>query len=375
MFLGATLKDNKNHSGDRNTVLVVGASGVVGSAAVRQFAAAGWQVIGTSRREPVIDAAYDYVPMDLESPESVAASLQRFSEVTHIVYAALFEMPELVAGWRSQQQIQTNQRMLENLFEPLLKITSSLRQVILLQGGKAYGAHVGQLLVPAKESAARVEHANFYWLQEDYLRAVQVDYDWGLTIFRPQIVFGDALNAAMNLIPAIGVYGALLKEQGRALHYPGGESALLEAVDADLLGDAFIWAFETPEALNETFNVTNGDVFVWQNVWPVIAEALGMEAGDNKPCLLAETLPQQVGDWNRIVSKYGLVAPEMDYFVGQGFQYADVLFATGAKDRPPPKLLSTIKIRQAGFGRCIDTEDMFRKWFGLFQQRRLLPLP
>lgn len=357
------------------TVLVVGASGLVGSAAIRQFVAAGWAVIGTSRRKPVIDTAYDYVAMDLQSPESVAAALPQFSKVTHIIYAALFEMPELVAGWRSEEQIQTNQRMLENLFEPLLKTVPNLRQVILLQGGKAYGAHVGKLLVPAKESSPRVEHANFYWLQEDYLRSLQSVYDWSLTIFRPQIVFGDALNAAMNLIPAIGVYAALLKEQGRPLDYPGGPSALLEAVDADLLAESFVWAFEAPEASNEIFNVTNGDVFVWQNVWPVIAAALGMEVGEDRPCLLADTLPQQAGDWSRIVSKYELTAPEMNHFVGQGFQYADVLFATGAKERPPPKLLSTVKIRQAGFDRCVDTEDMFRKWFAIFQQRRLLPLP
>jgi hypothetical protein len=43
--------------------------------------------------------------------------------------------------------------------------------------------------------------------------------------------------------------------------------------------------------------------------------------------------------------------------------------------RPLPALLSTVKIRQAGFGDCIDTEDMFREWFAILQQRKLLPPP
>ncbi|NOT56148.1 MAG: NAD-dependent epimerase, partial [Deltaproteobacteria bacterium] len=40
---------------------------------------------------------------------------------------------------------------------------------------------------------------------------------------------------------------------------------------------------------------------------------------------------------------------------------------------PPAMLVSTIKARQAGFHECMDTEDMFRKWFKRFQELRLLP--
>ena len=49
-----------------------------------------------------------------------------------------------------------------------------------------------------------------------------------------------------------------------------------------------------------------------------------------------------------------------------------MLFA-GSDRRALPALLSTVKLRQAGFGECIDTEDMFREWFAIFRERRLLP--
>jgi hypothetical protein len=62
----------------------------------------------------------------------------------------------------------------------------------------------------------------------------------------------------------------------------------------------------------------------------------------------------------------------MTDFVGGSWQYADMLF--GASDRRAlPALLSTVKLRQAGFAECIDTEDMFREWFQIFRERRLLP--
>ena len=36
-------------------------------------------------------------------------------------------------------------------------------------------------------------------------------------------------------------------------------------------------------------------------------------------------------------------------------------------------LVSTIKLRQAGFGDCVDTEDMFRRLVSRLQERHLLP--
>jgi hypothetical protein len=36
-------------------------------------------------------------------------------------------------------------------------------------------------------------------------------------------------------------------------------------------------------------------------------------------------------------------------------------------------LASTVKIRQAGFQECVDTEEMFRRLFRRYQQLRWLP--
>lgn len=356
-------------------VLVAGASGLVGFAAVKHFSQlSDWETVGVSRRIPPGLEGANLISVDLTDRARCAEVFGQMSDVTHVVYAALYEKPGLIQGWRERDQMETNLRMLENLFEPLSRAAKNLQHVSLLQGTKAYGAHIEPFPVPARERWPRHQHENFYWLQEDYLRAQQQGKKWHWTIFRPQIIFGESLGSNMNAIPAIGVYAALLREAGKPLSFPGGAPVLAEAVDADLLARACEWAATSPRCHNETYNITNGDVFVWQNVWPTIADALGMEVGSPQSCCLAEEMPKREAEWAAIVKKYDLRAPHSirDY-VGQSFFFADAIFAYGVKALPAAMLVSTIKARQHGFHDCMDTEDMFRKWFKRFQELRLLP--
>ncbi|MGH6972014.1 MAG: NAD-dependent epimerase/dehydratase family protein, partial [Caulobacteraceae bacterium] len=240
-----------------NTILIAGASGVIGQAAVEHFAASpGWRVLGASRRAPdPAPAGYEHVALDLTDAAACRSAADRFSEATHVAYAALFEKPGLVPGWYEQDQMQTNLSMMRNLMDPLLERAAGLRQVSVLQGTKAYGVHVHRLKVPAREGAPRDPHDNFYWLQEDYIRAAQgAGSGWSFTIWRPQVVFGTALGVAMNLIPILGAYGAICRELGRPFDCPCVVGHVLEAVDADLIARALAWAAEAPAARNETFN-------------------------------------------------------------------------------------------------------------------------
>jgi nucleoside-diphosphate-sugar epimerase len=188
-----------------------------------------------------------------------------------------------VPGWFEADQMATNLAMMQNLMDPLLARAARLRHVSVLQGTKAYGAHVHRLKIPAREDSPRDPHDNFYWLQEDYIRAARAGADWRFTIWRPQVVFGGALGVAMNLIPIVAVYGAICRELGRPFVCPGVAGHVIEAVDADLIARALAWAAGSPAAEDETFNITNGDVFVWENVWPAIADALGLEPAFGEP--------------------------------------------------------------------------------------------
>jgi hypothetical protein len=92
--------------------------------------------------------------------------------LTHVVYTALHERPELIAGWRQEAQIRTNDRMVRNLFTVVEKVAPELQHVTLLQGTKAYGVHVRPIAIPAREDRDEMrEEPNFYWLQEEFLKA------------------------------------------------------------------------------------------------------------------------------------------------------------------------------------------------------------
>jgi nucleoside-diphosphate-sugar epimerase len=355
-------------------VAVFGATGVVGYAAAEHFAALpGWEVVAVSRR-PVDLPGAAHVRVDLADRAAAGATLRSkaFSGTTHVVFAALQESADLVSGWHDRELMARNLRMFRHALEPLV-VSGSLQHVSLLQGAKAYGLHVGRTPVPAKERAPRDAHENFYFLQEDALHGLAEGADWSWTILRPQAVFGESIGSPMNLLPAIGVYAAIERERGRPLAFPGGPPGVHEAVDARLLARALAWAAVAPEARGEAFNITNGDVFAWRDVWGAIGDAFGMEAGEAAPQRLAEAMPPRREEWAAVVDRYALRAPrEMAAFVGASWVYADLLFGTlGA--RPLPALLSTVKVRRAGFGDCIDTEDMFREWVARLQERRLVP--
>jgi hypothetical protein len=190
---------------------------------------------------------------------------------------------------------------------------------------------------------------------------------------RPVLIVGEAMGGAMDLVPPLGVYAAILREQGRALDFPGGAARVSQAVDVDLLARAIGWAGEAEAAHNEAFNVTNGDVFTWENVWPAIADALGMKPGEALPLSLAQEYPKWIAPWDDVRRKHGLISPGLEEFVGLSFQYADYSMRHGQTRSGPPSIVSTVKINQAGFTEMMDTEAMFRKWFALARSSRLLP--
>jgi hypothetical protein len=217
------------------------------------------------------------------------------------------------------------------------------------------------------------EQPNFYWAQENFLRELQQGKPWHWSILRPVLIVGEAIGGAMDLIPPLGVYAAMLREQGRALDYPGGAARVSQAVDVDLLARAIAWTGEAAAARNEAFNVTNGDVFTWENIWPAIADALEMKPGAAVPLSTAKEYPKWIAPWDALRRKHDLISPGLEAFVGLSFQYADYSMRYGQTQPGPPSIVSTVKINQAGFTEMMDTEAMFRKWFRQARARRILP--
>lgn len=358
----------------KHTVLVAGASGVVGAAAVEHFASLpDWRVLALSRRRPAqLPEGVEHVALDLTDAAACRSAADNLRGVTHLMYAALFELPELVAGWRDPRQMAVNDAMLRNLLDALEPAAKGLRHVTLMQGTKAYGGHVEPAPVPAKERWTRHDHANFYWLQEDLLRERQPQAGWVFTVLRPQIIFGHAVGSPMNIVGAVGAYAAVQRERGQPLRFPGGGRAINGASDSRLIAQAAAFAGTHEIAANETYNVVNGDALVWQDIWRGIADRFGMPVGEPEPMHLSAEMPKQEPAWARVVERHSLQRLTLEQLVGSSWQFTDRAFAHGIAS-PAHSVLSPIKLRQHGFAGCEDTEDSLHRWLERMQAARLLP--
>jgi nucleoside-diphosphate-sugar epimerase len=357
----------------KHRILIAGAGGVVGAAAVAHFASLpDWEVVALSRRPIALPEGVRHIPVDLTDAAACRQAMQQLGDTTHLLYAALYEKPELVAGWRDPEQMAVNEAMLRNLMDALQTGAKGLRHVTILQGTKAYGGHVEPAPVPCKECWPRHQHDNFYWLQEDLLRQRQGESAWTFSILRPQLVLGYAVSSPMNIIAAIGVYAAVMREMGRPLSFPGGGRYINAASDSRLIAQAAEFTATHEIAANETYNVINGDMLVWQDIWKSIAARFGMEAGEPAPMRLTSEMPEYQEVWARVVDRHGLKAPSMQALIGSSWQFTDRAFAYGI-DNPADSVLSGIKLRQHGFAGCIDTEESVHYWLDRMQAQKLLP--
>ncbi|MDH4391341.1 MAG: NAD-dependent epimerase/dehydratase family protein [Aquabacterium sp.] len=356
-------------------VLVLGALGMVGRAAMQRFAGrSGLQAVGLARRAADFAPDAIWLQADLRDAGAARAALAPHRDVTHVVYAALNEQPNLVQGWRSADNMALNTRMLANTLDALDGPGGGqLQHITLLQGTKAYGVHTGRAMpVPAREHDALRDHVNFYFDQQDLVadRAARAGFAW--TIFRPQIVLGLAVGSAMNPVAALGAYAVLCRERGLPLTYPGHPHLLTECTDARLIAEAIEWAWGAPQAHGEAFNISNGDVILWPTLFPRMAAHFGMALGEPAPQRLRDTMPPLAGLWQQIAQRDGLRVADLDALIGLSWQYADTNFAAQRPLAVPP-IVSTIKLRQAGFASCIDTEACILQHLQAMQAQGYLP--
>lgn len=354
-------------------IVVAGALGLVGGALIEHLERLGdWEIIGLSRRIPTAAGKHTrHISVDLTDRSACQAKLAAIGDVTHLVYCALFEKPDLVKGWLDTGQMAVNETMLVNFLDAFEPHNTQLRHVTVLQGTKAYGLHLGPMKIPGREADPRHIHPNFYWLQEDRLKSRQQGKSWHWTIFRPQTVIGFAVGTPMNLLSAIGVYASISRELGLPLVFPGiGQPTPTEITDVRLQAKAIEWAGRTPAARNQTFNITNGDTLVWEHLWPEIARHFRLEVGVRHPMSLAAVMPGKERLWKTIQAKYALAPYGYEELVGRSWQFADLVLSGGA-----PSLVSTISIRKAGFHDCIDSATMMSELFSDLEARKIIPDP
>jgi len=358
------MKKQQELASKERTIIVAGAQGIAGRAALEHYATlSGTVVYGLSRRPAQSAGNIHHISVDLLNREEVQAKVGHLSKATHLVFGAYIEKPT------ATEKTIVNVEILQNLLDVLEKAAPALEHITLYQGGKAYGADLGPFKTPAREDDPRLMPPNFYYDQEDLLRARQKGKNWNFTVLRPEAISGFALGNPMNLTMVIAVYAAISRELGLPLRFPGTEKAyraLYQLTSADILARATAWAGSAPSASNEVFNITNGDYFRWQFMWPRIAKMFDMETAEPIPLSLTTYMADKGPVWDAIVKKHNLQPIPYEEIVA--WPFGDFIFHTEFDN-----ITSTIKARQAGFHDCIDTEEMFSEFFQRLRAMNVLP--
>ena len=350
-----------------NQALVVGASGIVGSAVSRLLAGEGWAVAGLARR-PSSEAGVTPVSADLLDPAALASALGGLSP-THV----------FLTTWARQsseaENIRVNAQMIRNVLEAV-RPAGSVQHVALVTGLKhylgpfeAYGK--GTLpQTPFREEQGRLDVENFYYAQEDELFAAAKRDGFSWSVHRPHTVTGIAVGNAMNMATTLAVYASICRNTGRPFRFPGSDvqwNSLTDMTDAAQLARHMRWASTTPAAADQAFNIVNGDVFRWKWMWSRIADWFGIEAAPfEAPAPLEQQMAGDAEMWREMAKTFDLVEPDINKLISPWHTDADL-------GRPIEVVTDMSKSRKLGFLDYQASDDAFFDVFARLRASKLIP--
>jgi hypothetical protein len=120
------------------------------------------------------------------------------------------------------------------------------------------------------------------------------------------------------------------------------------------------------KAHNQAFNVTNGDLYRWCNLWPRLASSYGIPCGQVRTLNLATWMADKQPVWDRIVKRHGLKPMPMDSIAK--WPFGDFLWRQNQDN-----ISSTTKLRQIGFHDMLDTEAMYMGHIARYREAKILP--
>ncbi|WP_121120022.1 SDR family oxidoreductase [Croceibacterium ferulae] len=343
------------------SALVAGAAGIIGDALMRELDGNGWKVRGLSRRKLRDHAS---IQADLTDAERTAAALREARDTTHLFYAALAPDPDLAT------EATRNAAMLGNLLDGLEAAGAPLQRVIIYQGFKIYGIHLGaKVPTPARESDPPHMPPNLYMAQESVLRERAARSRWDYVALRPDVVVGDICGNPMNIALVVGAFAEISRALGIPLRFPGTDKAygqLVQFTDSRLLARASLWAATSDRAGGEAFNVTDGDVFRWERMWSDVARHLDLETASPVPLTLTRHMADKGPLWRTLAERHGLIEPELVRLIGWGF--GDFIFHTETD------VISDVnKIYEHGFTERMNSTASLLSAIDSLKRQRILP--
>uniref|UniRef100_A0A5B6ZSI0 Iridoid synthase n=1 Tax=Davidia involucrata TaxID=16924 RepID=A0A5B6ZSI0_DAVIN len=316
----------------------------------------------------------EYVQCDISDADDTLAKLSPLTDVTHIFYVTWTSRPTEL------ENCEANGTMLRNVLGAVIANAPNLRHVCLQTGNKHY---IGPFELfgkvqphdpPFTEDMPRLDYPNFQYTLEDILfgeAAKKEGLAW--SIHRPAVIFGCSPYSMMNLIGSVCVYATICKHENTPLKFPGSKAAwnsYSNASDADLIAEQQIWAAVDPNAKNEAFNCSNGDVFKWKHLWKVLAEQFSVEyvefdESENAVVSLEEMMKDKGPVWDEIVREKELVPTKLEE-VGIWW-FVDITLSGEAM------LDSMNKSKEHGFLGFRNSKNSFVSWIDKVKAYKIVP--
>ncbi len=354
----------------KNKALVVGVSGITGSNLAEKLLASGWQTYGLARNPQADLPGLQPIAADLRDEKALAEALEGV-EPTHVFFTTWMRNDT------EAENIRVNGALVRNLLKALAP-QKSVQHVALVTGLKHYlgpfeaYANTGTLPeTPVREEHPRLSFDNFYYAQEDEVFAAAARDGFTWSVHRPHTVIGKAVGNLMNMGTTLAVYASVCKEQNQALIWPGSEAqwkGLSDVTDARILADQLLWAATTPEAQNQAFNITNGDVFRWSWLWKEIAGYFGLEYegfnGTVRP--LAGQMADAGPLWQQIAMRYDLKEKNLNRLASAWHTDLDL-------GRPLEVMTDMSRSRKLGFTGYQNTKESFVDLFESLRKDQIIP--
>ncbi|KZW01957.1 NAD(P)-binding protein [Exidia glandulosa HHB12029] len=278
------------------TAIVTGATGILGREIVTALAAdtQKWGTIHALSRSKKDECPANVVHNHIDLTAGAEEMAKQLKDVDgeYVFFAAYLQQDS------EEESTRVNGDMLDNFLKALLinGTASKLKRIILVTGAKQYGVHLGRPKNPMHESDPWLPEPpnppNFYYRQQRILHEFCAKHGIEWVVTYPNDVVGFARGNFMNLAAGIALYAAVHAELGRGeLPWPGGDTfyTRFDSFTSSKLHAQFCdWAATAPGAANQAFNVVNGDVESWSNMWPKLAARFNLRVPANQFALPPE---------------------------------------------------------------------------------------
>lgn len=237
-------------------VLFIGGTGTISTSCVRLAVATGMRVTvinrGRNSRQRVLPEGVESLVADVAGLES-ALSARTFDAVVNFLSYDADDVRRVV-----------------DLF------AARTRQYVHISSGSIYAKPVRQ--VPITESTPtgpnpHLDYATAKWRAEAALQDAYVSEGFPITIVRPSHTYDDAsppLPGGWTVVDRIA--------RGEEIPVHGDGTSLWTLTHAEDFAQGLVGLLGNPRAIGETFNITSDDVYTWDQIYTIVADALGVTA-------------------------------------------------------------------------------------------------